>query len=103
MAVLSDLGWRMRGEVWGDASAALDIIHRQGLGKTRHIDTGHLWVHEVAAKERLKFKKVLGKDDPADLYTKYLDERTIDHLYQCHCFPNQPAGIALSDQLLTAS
>ena len=79
MAVLSDLGWRMRGEVWGDASAALGIIHRRGLGKTRHIDTGHLWVEEVAARERLKFKKVLGKDNPADLYTKYLDEKTIDH------------------------
>ena len=85
MAVLSDLGWLMRGEVWGDASAALGIIHRRGLGKTRHIDTGHLWLQEVAAKERLKFKKVLGKDNPADLYTKYLDERTIDrHLQNLH-------------------
>ena len=79
MVVLSAFGWRMRGEVWGDARAALGIIHRRGLGKTRHKDTGHLWVQEVAAKERLKFKKVLGKDNPADLYTKYVDENTIDH------------------------
>ena len=63
----------------GDASAALGIIHRRGLGKTRHIETGHLWIQETAAKERLKFRKVLGKDNPADLFTKYLDEQTTNH------------------------
>ena len=70
MSVLSDLGWYMKGEVWGDASAAFGIINRRGLGKTRHIDTGHLWIQEVAAKGRLKYEKVLGRDNPADLYTK---------------------------------
>ena len=57
----------------------MGIINRRKLGKTRHIDTGHLWIQEIAAKERLKFKKVLGKDNPADLYTKYLDEKTNKH------------------------
>ena len=33
LAIFNDLGWRLRGEVWGDASAALGIINRQGLGK----------------------------------------------------------------------
>lgn len=79
LAVLGDLGWHMKGEVWGDASAALGIINRKGLGKTRHIDIGHPWVQEVAARERLNFKKVLGRDNPADLYTKYLDEKTSIH------------------------
>ena len=60
MSVLSDLGWYMEGEIWGDASAALGIINGRGLGKTRHIDTGHLWIQEVVAKGRLKYEKVLG-------------------------------------------
>ena len=77
--VLSDFGWRMEGQVWGDASAALGIIHRKGLGKTRHIDTGYVWAQEVAAKEGLKFRKALGKDNPADFYTKHLDEKTSGH------------------------
>ena len=34
MSMLKDLGWHVAGEVWGDASAALGIIHRRGLGKT---------------------------------------------------------------------
>ena len=58
----------MKGEVWSDASAALGIIYRRSLGKTRHIHTGHLWIQEIAARERLKFKKVLGRDNLADLY-----------------------------------
>lgn len=78
-AMMSDMGVHVRGEVWGDANVALGVINRKGLGKTRHIDTGYLWIQDVVAKGRLKFHKILGKDNPADLYTKYLDERTNQH------------------------
>ena len=67
LAMLKDLGWRLHGEVWGDANAALGIINRCGLGKTRHIDTSYVWVQQVAAERRLMFSKVLGKENPADL------------------------------------
>ena len=33
LAVLKDLGWRLHGEVWGDANAALGIINRAGFRK----------------------------------------------------------------------
>lgn len=75
LAILNDLGWRLRGEVWGDASAALGIINRQGLGKTRHIDTGCFWIQQVVAQQRLKFHKVLGANNLADLFIKHLDEK----------------------------
>ena len=75
-ALLKDLGYIVKGEVWGDASAALGIIHRRGLGKMRHIDIGLLWIQQAAAEQRLKYAKVLGKDNPADLYTKFLDATT---------------------------
>ena len=68
----------MSGEVWGDASAALGIINRKGLGKTRHIETGLLWIQQTAAERHLKYAKILGKLNPADLFTKYLDTHTID-------------------------
>ena len=42
VAVLKDLGYNISGEVWDDAGAALGIIKRRGLGKTRHIDIGLL-------------------------------------------------------------
>ena len=62
------IGLTLAGEVWGDASATLGIINRKGLGKTRRIDTGILWVQQVAAEKRLKFGK--------DVYSKYLDWET---------------------------
>ena len=77
--MLKDLGWRVQGEIWGDANAALGIINRNGLGKTRHIEIGLLWIQQVAAEQRLKFAKVLGANNPADLFTKYLDEKTNLH------------------------
>ena len=77
--MLKDLGWRLHGETWGDANAALGIIQRIGLGKARHIETGLLWIQQVSASQRLKFGKVLGTDNPADLFTKYLDQGTGDH------------------------
>ena len=79
LSMLKDLGYILKGEVWGDASVALGIINRNGLGKTRHIDTSLLWVQETAAQQRLRYSKVLGRDGPADLYTKYRDTTTMDH------------------------
>ena len=77
-ALLQDLGYNVRGEVWGDASAALGIINRKGLGKTRHIETGLLWIQQTAADQRLKYHKVLGKENPADLYTKFYYNISMD-------------------------
>ena len=76
VALLKDMGYSVSGEVWGDASVALGIINRMGLGKTRHIDTGLLWIQQTAAEQCMKYFKVLGKEDPADLYTKFLDAAT---------------------------
>ena len=66
----------MAGEVRGDAGAALGITHRHGLGIMKHTDTSLFWVQESVAKKALKYQKVFGKENPADLYTKYLDHTT---------------------------
>ena len=78
MSMLKGLKWKVAGQVYGDASAALGIINRTGLGKMRHIDTSLLWIQQTVAERQLKFSKVLGKNNPADLYTKYLDIHTIN-------------------------
>ena len=43
----------IRGKVVADESVALGIRKRRGLGKTRHIDIGHLWAQQTAAEKRL--------------------------------------------------
>ena len=67
-----DLGTHMNGLALGDASAALAIVARRGLGKLRHLDTNYLWIQDKAAKGDLNFKKVAGFDNGADLFTKSL-------------------------------
>ena len=67
----------MEGEVMADASAALGIIARRGVGKVRHLDTSHLWIQEAAAKKALKFGKVLGTENCADMFTKALDANSM--------------------------
>ena len=44
ISMMKDFGWDATGQVLGDASAALGIIHRKGLGRTRRIDTGFLGI-----------------------------------------------------------
>ena len=86
MSMMEDLGWQVSGEIWVDASAALGIIQRRGLGNTRRIDIGLLLIQHTAAERRLTFNKMLGKDNPADLYTKYLDTATTDrHIKTMAC------------------
>ena len=59
-------------EIKSDASAALAIIQRQGLGKVRHIDCSYLYIQKVCAERTLAFKKVPGTKNPADACTKGL-------------------------------
>lgn len=73
--MLTNYEWHTTGEIWGDASAAFGIINRNGLDKTRHIDTGLLWIQQVVAEQRLTVQKAPGKFNPADLFTKHLSRR----------------------------
>lgn len=73
-----DLGVEARVAVLADASAALGIIERNGLGNVRHIEAAHLWIREVAAKRRLKFVTAKGQYNPADLMVKELAAADIE-------------------------
>ena len=63
-------------EVLADASAALAIVERRGLGKIRHLDTRHLWIQYACARREVKYRKIAGTINPADLMTKTLSAET---------------------------
>ena len=86
LSMLKDFGWHVSGEIWGDASAAIGIVNRSGLGKTRLIDTALLWIQQIVADKKFKYGKILGKLNPADLFTKHLDASTMDgHVRKLEC------------------
>ena len=65
----------------------MGICGRQGLGKLRHIDTQCLWIQQRVRDQSMELRKVLGDDNPADLFTKHLtsEERTTKLLKALNC------------------
>ena len=49
-SMLEDLGLQASATLFTDSSAARGIIHREGLGKLRHLETGYLWL-QAAVKD----------------------------------------------------
>ena len=57
MSMMADYGISITGTVCTDATAAIGMAHRQGLGKTRHIDVQYLWIQQEIAEGRLALEK----------------------------------------------
>ena len=76
-AVAADFGIDLGAWMWVDASAAIGIARRKGLGKVRHIETQALWVQDAICKKKLGLENILGRENPSDLQTKYLDANSI--------------------------
>ncbi len=58
--------------LYTNAKAALDLFNRDGIGKTRHIETQWLWLQKLRGTKYIIFEKVWGEASPADVGTKYL-------------------------------
>ena len=59
-------------KVLTDSSACKGVCQTTGLGKIRHIDVALLWLQDLVRKGRIRMGKIPGKENPADLLTKYL-------------------------------
>ena len=77
-ALAQDLGIQLKTRLHVDASAALGILERRGVGRVRHLDVGTLWLQEQRLQELVEFRKVLGTRNPADLMTKHLARDLVD-------------------------
>ena len=66
----SDWGIDLQGDVMVDSSAAIGVVKRKGAGK---LSVGQLWIQEKAENEELRYHKVKGSENPADMLTKGLN------------------------------
>ena len=76
-ALLKDTGWNLSCHIHSDATAALGICRRKGLGKVCHLDCADIRVQEACRSKRRFLHKVDGKQNPADVLTKYVDRPTM--------------------------
>ena len=78
-----EVGMPMKIRLHLDASAALGIAQRQGVGKVRHLSTHVLWLQEQQVRQFITLMKVHGLKNPGDLLTKCLSRelmgRHLDH------------------------
>ena len=77
LSMLMDFGHELEAKVYTDSTAALGIVHRRGLGKTRHISTQYLWIQEKVGRKEISVGKVGTNENPADLLTKHLKFETV--------------------------
>ena len=77
-SLLRDLGWEIEIKVLSDATAAIGIARRKGLGKVRHLDCTDLWVQDKIRSQIIQLEKTLGAENIADILTKYVDKATLD-------------------------
>ena len=76
-SALKDLGFVVKVHLRSDATAAIGIVERLGLGKVRHLAVADLWVQQALRDGRIRVSKVKGADNQADAMTKPLDEQTL--------------------------
>ena len=85
MAMFMDFGMQVSGIVKSDASAAIGMVHRQGLGKVRHIEVQYLWIQQEVRHNKLQVHKVGTHENPADVLTKGLKAETMEkHVKSLH-------------------
>ena len=77
-SMAGDLGLTWKLDLLADASAAIGICRRRGLGKVRHLHVADLWVQDKLKAGAFSLTKWPGSENLADLLTKYLDRATME-------------------------
>ena len=54
-----------------DSSACNGIVHREGCGKVKHLETRQLWVQDVVSQKIVDVQKVPRADNPSDCLTHH--------------------------------
>ena len=76
-ALFNDLGVSIDVTLCIDAQATMHMLHREGIGRAKHIEVGYLWIQEAVRRRRLVIRKVGTKHNVADVGTKPLDKESI--------------------------
>ena len=82
-SLLEDMGMgKCRLGGYTDATAAIGIAQRAGVGRTRHIDVAMLWIQQKILQEWINVAKVCGLANPADMFTKHVPQEVcVKHMH----------------------
>ena len=77
-SLMRHMGWHATIVIHNDATAAIGITRRKGLGKIRHLDVTDLWMQEEIKSKVIQAAKVLVKENMADVLTKHVDRSSLE-------------------------
>ena len=76
-AIMKDFGIDVGLSMFSDATAAIGMVRREGLGKVRHLAVADLWIQQRVRGGEISVSKIPGTDNPSDICTKGVDAPTI--------------------------
>ena len=79
-------GYEVEPFIESDASSAISMAQRQGIGGVRHMEARYLWVQEKVEEGELKVNKIKGEENPADLCTKNLPSKKVNNFMKMMSF-----------------
>ena len=79
-SVARDLGMVVDIRIHSDATAAIGMCRRRGMGKIRHLDVTDLWCQHKVRTGAVQLVKVLGSENPADMMTKYVPREILEKM-----------------------
>ena len=92
-SLCADMLWPLKVRVHSDATAAIGISKRRGVGKIRHLEAKDLWIQDKVEKKELMLGRVPTADNMSDIGTKYVPAVTLDrHLKALHLTVEERTG-----------
>ena len=62
-----------------DASAAIRIGNKLGIGKVAHIEVNQLWLQDTVCKGEIILRKIGARENIVDVLTKAVNAKTLQH------------------------
>ena len=82
-SVLKDFDIECNIVLKSDATAAIAISNRRGLGKVRHIEVCQLWLQDKVRRGDINFVKVGTHENVADALSKYVSQDGMEMHMRC--------------------
>ena len=71
-----------------DASAAIGVAQRTGLGKIRHLDTGSLWLQRAVKRKQIGILKIEGTENRIQIAVRDYNEAVREYNTRIRTFPD---------------
>ena len=104
ISMAADFGKATSAKVHTDSTAALGMVFRFGLGRTRHVRVQYFWTQQKVQDKEFVVEKVDTKENVADLMTKSLSAEVATYFMEKLglCRADGRSNLTLEIALLTS-